>query len=89
MNMISKLRRKFTSHNDIPVDSVRLSGEEFNQLQAEWIKRIVLEGHAIVPLEPTEAMIKAGAVQHELTESLHPFQSIDRIYKAMIANKEV
>ena len=39
MNMISQLRSKFTSGNSVPVTQATITAQEFDQLQAEWIKR--------------------------------------------------
>jgi hypothetical protein len=39
MNMISKLRLKFTSGNTVPVERATITAAEFDELQAEWIKR--------------------------------------------------
>tara|TARA_Y100000052_G_C2917673_1_gene66360 strand:- start:310 stop:594 length:285 start_codon:yes stop_codon:yes gene_type:complete len=39
MNMISKLRLKFTSGNAVPVTRVTITAEEYDKLQMEWITR--------------------------------------------------
>lgn len=39
MNMISKLRQKFTSGNSVPVTRATITVEEYDQLQKEWITR--------------------------------------------------
>lgn len=45
MNMLSTLRRRFTSSNDCPVSRVTITAEEYDQLQKEWIMRAIPEDH--------------------------------------------
>lgn len=87
MNMISTLRRKFTSGNSVPVERVSITVEEYDQLQEEWIKRVTPEGYALVPIEPTESMMNAAGDVFQTIDSDQWDVIVKGAYHAMLKSQ--
>ncbi len=69
-DLVERVRLKFTSGNSIRVERAIITHDEMMALLD-----CIPEGMALVPIEPTEAMLIAGG---------HNEPFLDDIYKAMI-----
>lgn len=71
----------------------KLSGSTYKDYETHcaWngykaaLSQQVPDGYAIVPIEPTEAMIEAGLISWSISNPKSPRASITDEYKAMIA----
>mgnify|MGYP001435664827 CR=1 FL=1 len=98
-SLISTEIRHFCHQSGLPQLVIQARGRDTEEAIAAWntradhignVNKMVPEGYALVPLEPTDEMSMAGQVQPIPEESfVGDFRSagyaVDNIYKAMIA----
>ena len=83
MTLVERLKRKFISHNDVPIKSIRISREEFDEIEQriEALEQALTQLKGFVEWIEILGRTDCEIYKHELKG--HAYQNIEIIEKVL------